>query len=404
MSRPRDYTNIGILALCEAIFMTTALVNFGIAGLAAGQMLTHRDYATVPLAMIPVVSMLTAIPASYTMQRIGRRNGFLLGVLAGIGSGVLCAYAILANNFALFLAGAVLIGVYQAFATYYRFAVADHADDGLRGQAVALVLAGGLLAAILGPSVVSVSETMFAPVMFVGSYALITVINLVAFALLACLRLPDAPRVQRPTKGRFTLAPIFSDRRIVLAMLSCGLGNATMMLLMTATPLAMVACGFGTGTTGLVLSAHVAGMFAPFLVSGHLTRLVGAERMVGAGLLVMVLASGIAASGTSEAHFGLALVASGLGWNFMYVGGSTMLAGLGTADDRALIQGLNEVLGFAMTAAGALSAGLIYANAGWWHVAGAAAVFSLGLLLTFALLRPGRGRGVRATDRLGDVR
>ena len=395
MSLRRDYANIGILALCEAIFMTTSLVNYSIAGIVAAQLLSDATYATLPLAMIPVVSMVLALPASFVMKSIGRRRGFVIGATAGIASAGLCALALQIASFPLFVVGIAMTGIYQAFATYYRFAVADHADDRLRGQAVALVLAGGLLAAFIGPTMANATREMFTPVIFVGSYVATMMINMLAVLLLMFLRLPQkgqiAPRPQN-RRSPIDLSPIFADPRVVLAMLFCGGANAIMMLVMTATPLAMAGCGFDLSASGLVISWHVAAMFAPFLISGSITRYFGTERTMILGLLLMGCSGLVAMSGISFAHFALALSLSGLAWNLMYVGGSTLLASVNDEENRALIQGANEFFGFAMTALGTFSTGLLFASHGWGHIAALSTAVCVGLYLLFALLRTERKR------------
>lgn len=403
MSRANDYKNIGILALCEAIFMTTSLVNFAIAALAVGPLMEDSDFATLPLAMIPIVSMLVTIPASYAMKYIGRRAGFILGAFFGVASGALCAYALYISSFALFVVGVGLMGVYQAFATYYRFAVADQTDDKIRGQAVALVLAGGLLAAFIGPTVASASRELFTPVMFVGSYTVTIALNLGAVMFLAFLTLPKGQVTQRPKIGRFSLRPIFADGQTVTAMMFCGIGNAAMMLVMTATPLAMIGCGFDVSDSSNVLSWHIAAMFAPFLISGSLISKFGTERIMLSGLFLMGISSLVAFSGTTQLHFAGALILSGFAWNFMYVGGSTLLASNRDEENRALIQGVNEFFCFAMTALGALSSGLIYARLGWWQVCAIAAAFCFALLLLLVWSSKNRSRMIDDRNELGEA-
>jgi len=382
----RDYNNIGILAMCEALFMTTVLINITVAGLAAQLMLTNLSYATLPQAMIPLVSMLVTIPASLAMKVIGRRAGFMIGAFAGMASGVFCAFALYFSSFSLFMLGVALMGVYQAFATYYRFAVADQADDANRGKAVSLVLAGGVLAAFLGPAIASVTGEMFSPVLFMGSYVAIVALNFAAVVLLGFLRLPQ-PQGGETRRLRIDLRPVLTDVRVIIAMLFCGFGTATMMLVMTATPLAMAGCGFGLSASGAVISWHVAAMFVPFFFSGSLIARFGLYRVMYAGLLLMGASGLIAASGESGLHFGLALAVSGLAWNFMYVGGSTLLASIRDEENRPMIQGANEFFSFAITTISVFASGAIYSSFGWVTLNLAAVVVSLLLLLLFIARR-----------------
>lgn len=382
----RDYINIGVLAMCEAIFMTTVLINVTIAGLAAQLMLTNDSYATLPQAMIPLVSMLVTIPASLAMKVIGRRAGFILGSLSGMASGALCAYSLYLSSFPLFMAGVAFLGVYQAFATYYRFAVADQAEDATRGKAISLVLAGGVLAAFLGPGLATATRDLLTPVIFMGSYVAIIGLNFAAVMLLGFLRLPRSPGGEA-RRLRMSLKPVLTDLRVIIAMLFCGFGTATMMLVMTATPLAMAGCGFSLNASSVVISWHVAAMFVPFFFSGSLIERFGLYRVMCTGLLLMGLAGLIAASGESGLHFGLALTVSGLAWNFMYVGGSTLLASIRDEENRPMIQGVNEFFSFAITTVSVFASGAIYSTLGWVALNLAAVIVSLLLFLLFITRR-----------------
>jgi MFS family permease len=382
----RDYRNIGIMALCEAVFMSTALINVAVAGLAAQGMLEDNKYATLPQALIPLVSMLGALPASFAMKYIGRRRGFQLGALAGVVSGATSAAALLMKSFPLFLVGVGLLGLYHAFAAFYRFAVADNAPEAIRAKAISLTLAGGVLAAVIAPLLGGYASTRVSPVPFVGSYIAILGLNILAVLLLAMLRLPK-PANEGRAPVRCDLSAVFGDIRILVAMLFCGLGGGLMMLVMAATPLAMLGCGFDVGQSSLVLSWHVAAMFIPFFFSGNLVTCMGLYRFMAVGVVLMAAASGVAISGIGELHFAVALVLSGLGWNFMYVGGSTLLASADTPETRALVQGVNELFSFAVMAIATFSSGLLYTAFGWNVLNMGAVVLCLVLLAGFLLMQ-----------------
>ncbi len=384
-----DYLNIAVLAVCEAIFMSTALINVAVAGLAAQAMVTDQAYVTLPQATIPLVSMAITIPASFIMKKIGRRAGFAIGALAGVASGIVCALALMQSSFSLFIIGVAMMGIYQAFATYYRFAVADQAEDAaFRSKAVSLVLAGGVIAAVAGPTIATYTRELVPSHLFVGCYLAVAGLNGLALLVLTLLRLRGEPRAGVRT-GKLVFEPrrIFKDVRIVAAMLFCGMGNATMMLVMTATPIAMAGCGFGLATSGVVISWHVAAMFLPFFFTGYLIEYLGLYRFMMVGLVLTGLSGVIAASGISVGHFGLALMVSGLGWNFMYAGGSTLLANVVEEEDRPLAQGMNEFMSFGMTTFGTFASGMIYSRLGWSALNTGAVLLAVLLLALFTAMR-----------------
>jgi len=360
----RDYINIGILAVCHALYMSTALLSVAIASLASQGMLTDATYATLPQAMIPVIAMVTAIPAAMLMRRIGRKNGFLIGAMAGIASGVICAIALTNADFVLFLVGVSLLGIYQAFAAFYRFAVADSADDSMKSKAVSLVLAGGVLAAVLGPGMANFARDLFSPVLFLGSYVVTIGVNFLALILLLLLRLPEG-NTPANWLDWSKLGDAFRSPQYLTAVGFCGLGSGTMMLVMTATPLAMLACGFSVTASSTVISWHVLAMFVPSFFTGNLIERFGLYPIMITGLFLMAGAAMVAALGISFPHFALALIFNGLAWNFMFVGGSTLLTRIGDADSRPMLQGLNEFLTFGITAIGTFASGAVFALIGW---------------------------------------
>ena len=333
--------------------------------------------------------MALALPASLLMRRVGRRAGFALGAAFGIGSGATCSAALVLGSYALFLAGMALLGAYQAFATYYRFAVADEAPAALRARSVSLVLAGGVAAAVLGPTLAGSTRDAVGGTPYLGSYLASIGLNALALGAIACLRLrvpaPPVPGAARPSAAALLRRP-----GLVLAASCCGVGQAVMVLVMTATPLAMLGHGYALGLASLVVGWHVLAMFVPSFFSGALIVRVGLRPMLSAGTVLMAGSALVAIAGTSAAHFAVALVVNGLAWNFLFVGGSALLVGVADGAERAVAQGLNELATFGCGALATLASGALYFTLGWraLNVAGIGATLALGALLLALGRRP----------------
>ena len=376
-----------LLAICQALFMSTSILSITVAAVAANTLLDDPALATLPQATVPLVAMAVTVPASLYMRRAGRRAGFLLGARLGVASGAICAFALWLESYGLFLFGVALLGAYQAFATYYRFAVADEAPAHLKARSVSLVVAGGVVAAVLGPSLGSGAGELVASVPYLGSYLATIVLNLFAMAAIAALRLrvPDRASVgtHRPPFGVLLRRPQF-----IVAASSCGIGTGVMMLVMTATPLAMLGHGHTLGLASLVISWHVLAMFAPSFFSGLLITWLGVRTMLGTGTFVMIASTIVAISDTTGMHFAIALTMNGLAWNFLYVGGSSLLAGIDDAAERAVAQGANEFTTFGVTAVATFASGALYTGVGWSALNGVGIVATG--LLALALIAIGR--------------
>ena len=394
-----DARDLWLLSAAQALFMSTSILTVTVASVAAGSLATDPRLATLPQATVPLVAMATALPAATLMRRIGRRAGFLLGAGAGVASGALSALALGLGSYALFVAGVALLGVYQGFATFYRFAVADRAPQRLRARSVSFVLAGGVVAAVVGPSLGSAARDLVPGTPFLGSYLATIGLNLAALVALAALA-RDASPEPVPVGPRPSPRSLLARPRFALAAACCGTGQATMALVMTATPLAMLGHGHSLGFASLVVSWHVLAMFVPSFFSGPLIGRVGVRPVLFAGLALMAASAGIAIAGTGGAHFALALVANGLAWNFLFVGGSTLIAGVADPDERALVQGANEFLTFALSALATLASGALYFSVGW-NVLNAV---SLGAIALLAALLLGLGGRVFGPERAGSVR
>jgi predicted MFS family arabinose efflux permease len=373
--------NAVILAIAQACFgaATTALVVT--AGLIGTQLAPDPSWATMPLSMTIVGTALTTFPQSLLMKRIGRRAGFVTAALIGSLGAIIGVYAIYGRNFPLFLAGCFLIGVYQASSSYYRFAAADHASPEFKPKAISWVMTGGVVAAIFGSVTVMVTTDLLAPVTFAGTWVAMAAIAAAAAVILMAVNIP-LPKGEETTTGR-PLAEIASQPRYIVATSTAMVAFGVMMLVMTATPVAMLGCGFTVTDSSWVIQWHALAMFVPSFFTGNLISKYGAERIAAIGMVLLALAGTAGLLGIRFENFAVGLVLLGLGWNFGYIGGTTMLTSTYTASERNKAQGLNDLLVFTTTALASLSAGKLLNSFGWDAVN--IAVFPM-VMLAFTLV------------------
>ena len=359
----RARRNAVILAVAQALFGAATTMLVVTAGLVGTQLAADPSWATMPMSAMIVGTALTTFPISLMMKRIGRRMGFILCALAGTAGGLTGVIAIYQKNFALFLAGAFLIGIYQASASYYRFAAADLASPAFRPKAISWVMTGGVAAALFGSLLVIATVDLLAPVTFAGTWAAMALIAFVSTGILLGL---DIPIVKQDIAGSGRpLAVIAAQPRYIVAATTGMLSYGVMMLVMTATPVAMIACGFTVGDSSWVIQWHALAMFVPSFFTGHLIARFGVERVSAAG---MILLTGAAVSGLIGINFGnfaVGLILLGLGWNFGFIGATTLLTGTYEPAERNKAQGLNDLLIFGTTALASLGAGTLLAWFGW---------------------------------------
>jgi MFS family permease len=356
-------TNVGLLAFCQALLNTGNSLLIATSALVGFQMAPDKSLATLPLACQFLASMLMTMPASLLMQRIGRRGGFTLGAVLGIGGAGLAAYAIVTAQFAVFCAASALFGLFNAFGTYYRFAAADIATPDYRSRAISFVMAGGVVAAVVGPNLANWTRALVPAVEFAGSY--LSLIGVFALTLLALLflRLPRPPAAAH-ADGR-PLRVIASQGVYLVALAGGALGFAVMAFVMTATPLAMHAHAHPFADTAFVIEWHLLGMFAPSFFTGHLIRRFGVLNVMLAGAVLYAACVSINLLGTGVAHFWAALFLLGVGWNFLFVGGSTLLTETYRESEKARAQGLNDFAVFTCITAASLFAGTLQHHFGW---------------------------------------
>lgn len=360
--------NVGLLATCQALMMTANVLLFTTSALVGLRLAAHQGLpetlATLPLAMQFLATMLTIIPASLLMKRIGRHAGFFLGSGAGLAGAALATYAILQENFTLFSLATVLFGIHNGFGTYYRFAAADSATPAYRATAISYVMAGGVVAALLGANLANWTRDVLVSAPFAGSYLVVLGLYVLSLATLAFIRLPRLDTGTSRHSGR-PLRAIIVQKIFIVAVVAATLGYGVMSLIMTATPLAMHAHAHSFTSTAFVIEWHVLGMFAPSFFTGHLIRRLGVANVMLAGALLNGLTVAINLTGASETHFWAALMLLGVGWNFLFVGATTLLTEVYNEQEKAKVQALNDFLIYTTATGAILTAGVLQHLYGW---------------------------------------
>ncbi len=371
MRTPSLVRNVAILASCQAFFFMANTILITTSGLVGLTIAPNPAMATIPLASQFLGTMLATMPASLLMGRIGRRAGLVIGGLFGIASGLLGAYAIVQASFGLFIAAGLLYGVFAAFSQYYRFTAADAADQSAatdkmaaRARAISLVMAGGLVAGFLGPELAKATQNLMPPFIFAGCYLAIAVVALFATVTLLFLDLPMVAAKASDAPAR-PLLLIIRQPVAITAFASALVAYVTMNLLMTMTPLAMLACGFAFADSATVIQWHVVGMFAPSFFTGSLIARFGAERMIALGGVLMLGCIGINMAGIELANFLASLFLLGLGWNFMFIGGTTLLTRAHRGSEKAKVQGFNDLCLFTAVTMSAAASGALHEWLSW---------------------------------------
>jgi MFS family permease len=348
--------NVLVLVAAQAILGAQMPMIFTIAGLAGQSLAPNVCWATLPITLMVVGSMLTATPISAFMQRYGRRAGFVVGALGGALGASIGAYGLMTGSFVLFCIGGFCSGIYMSAQGFYRFAAADTASDDFRPKAISWVMAGGLLSAVVGPQLVKVTaEAMVVP--FMATYLTVIGLNLVGMLLFAGLKIPTPkPPVAGAPLGR-SRAELMRTPRIAVAMICATVSYALMNLVMTSSPLAVVGCGFTTGNAADVVTAHVLAMYAPSFITGHIIARFGVERVIALGLTMLAGAGAVAMAGVELENFFIALMLLGIGWNFGFIGATTMLTAAQRPEERGRLQGLNDLIVFGGVSLASFSSG-----------------------------------------------
>lgn len=372
----RAKRNVAVLVAAQAILGAQMPMIFVIGGLAGGMLATNICLATLPISFIVFGSMITAPWLSPLMQRHGRRFGFVIGATAGAVGALVAAYGLYVGSFDILLAGSLITGIYMSAQGFYRFAATDTASEAFRPKAISYVMAGGLISAIIGPQLNKLVQDAFV-VPFLGTYLAVAALNIFGMMLFFWLDLPkgskDTPIAANAPKAR-TRLELLRDPRVVVAIICAMVTYSLMNLVMTSTPLAVVGCGFTKNNANDIVSAHVLAMFAPSFFTGHLITRFGVEKIIAAGLVILMGAGIVALSGVALGNFYVTLILLGLGWNFGFIGATTMLASAHAPHERGVVQGMNDMIVFGMVTVASLASGGLMNCSGGTAVEGWTAV------------------------------
>ncbi|MEE9389534.1 MAG: MFS transporter [Paracoccaceae bacterium] len=352
----RTRKNITVLVMMQAILGAQMPMVFVSAGLAGQSLASNICLATLPITLIVAGSMLTATPLSAIMQRYGRKVGFFIGAAGGATGAIIGAYGLYVASFPIFLVGSLFTGIYMSAQGFFRFAAMDTASEAFRPRAISYVMAAGLASAVIGPQLVKLSTSALV-VPFLGTYIAVIAVNIIGAFLIPFLELPKpVAATEKSAQGRSKLQ-LLRTPKIAVAIISAMVSYALMNLVMTSTPLAVVGCGFGTGDAADVVMVHVLAMYAPSFFTGNLIARFGAEKIVATGLAILTAAGVVGLSGIQLGNFYVALALLGVGWNFGYIGATTLLASAHTEQERGRIQGMNDFLVFGLVTVASLASG-----------------------------------------------
>ena len=364
------YRNVPLLAVAQSLMMSANSLIVASAALVGASLAEDQSLATLPLAVQFIAIMLTSIPASLLMDRIGRKPAFVMVTSVGMSAGALAAWAIVSHSFWLFVTATMLVGVFNGFGNYYRFAAADAVDETLKGRAISWVMVGGVIAALIGPNLANHTKALIDGALFAGSYAALIAVYLLSLLTVSALHLPHRFKnaLEHDNAPQRPLSQIARQPKFIVAIICAMLGYGVMSLVMTATPLAMQHHHHLFDDTAFVIQWHVLAMFAPSFVTGELIRRFGVNVVMRVGALLGLVCVTLNLAGTTLSHFWLALVALGVSWNFLFIGGTTLLTETYKQAERAKVQAANDFIVFTTVALASLSAGYLQYRLGWQAV------------------------------------
>lgn len=362
------WSNVLLLFSSQALFQTGVVLVMTLSGMVGMKLAPEKSLSTLPVAMISVGTATMLIPVSFIMKKIGQKRGFMVGTILGILSGLISFYGILCNSFILFVIGNMLIGAHQGFTQYYRFAAADSVPELHKGKAISLVISGGMVAAITGPNLAKYTQHL-GTVPYAYSFFSISFLSIVSFCIIYFLKLPKRSKefkiasetelMERP------LFEILKKKTTITALISSATGYSVMMMIMTATPLAMHNLGFSSDVSANVIQYHVLGMFVPSFFTGILIEKFGIHKLILSGIITLFLYLIFVFTGSGYVNFVIALVLLGVGWNFMFIGGSTLLTKVYHSKEKEKIQAFHDFFVFGAISFSGLSAGGLLNYWGW---------------------------------------
>jgi predicted MFS family arabinose efflux permease len=352
------------LALGQALLITGNILLVSVTALIGQRIAPDLGLATLPVALQFLGLMSATLPAAHLMRWFGRKIGFLTGNLIGVGGAVLASYALAQANFTLFCLSTFLLGMAIGVGQQYRFAAIEHCSPDQHPRAIGLVMGGGILAAVLGPNLAIWSEHLAVSTDYLGAFFVLIGLYVLTTGLIALLPLRPADLAEQKGEAR-PYSELLLQPALVAAVTAGAIGYGVMVLVMTATPLAMESCGFAFDSTASIIQWHVLGMFLPSFFTGKLIARFGDTRVIQAGCLLLIFCVLLNQFGVTYWHFWVALVALGVGWNFAFIGATTLLTHTYYPAEKAKVQGMNDFLVFGFSAMGALLSGHLQAALGW---------------------------------------
>lgn len=373
--------NVARLAVAQALAGANSTVVYATGAIVGNTLAPDKALATLPISIFVVGMAACTLPAGAIAQRHGRRAAFLAGTGCGVLVGLLSAFAVVLGSFWLFCLGTFFGGAYAAVVLSFRFAAADSVPAAQRPRALSLVMAGGVFAGVIGPQLVTHTMDLWLPHLFAATFVAQAGVAALCGLILAGVRLP-MPTAAEIAGGR-PLFVIARQPRFIVAVI-CGVVSYLLMnFLMTAAPLAMRLCGLSQESANLGLQWHVIAMYAPSFFTGRLIARFGKDRIVIAGLALLSLCAVVSITGISLAHFWGALILLGVGWNFGFMGATAMLTETYLPQEKGKVQGLNDFLVFATSAASSFGAGVLFNGPGWGFIN--AIIFPVAILCLAAL-------------------
>ncbi len=356
--------NALVLAGAQALAGANNTVIVTTGGIIGVMLAPDKGLATLPITMMVLGMWAGTLPVGFAAKNLGRRTALQIGSACGVIGGLIDTLAVLQNAFGLFLLGAFFCGLYAAAHQSYRFAAADTASASFRPKAVSWVLAGGILAGVLGPQLVIFTKELWAPYLFAATYVAQAAVAALAAAVLMLVKIPRVPSGPAVDGGR-PILEIARQPRFIIAVSCAVVSYAVMNFVMTSAPVAMVACDHSVTEATLGLQWHVLGMYVPSFFTGSLIARFGVERIVGSGLALIACAAALAVAGISLGHFWGALVLLGVGWNFAFIGATAMVTECYRPMERNKVQAFNDFLVFGTMAVASFASGQMLANVGW---------------------------------------
>ena len=375
--------NVWLLSLCQALLMTGNILLISVIGLIGKQIAPSVSMITLPVALQFLGLMAATIPASLISGKLGRKRGFSIGNVVGITGASLATYALSQQNFYLFCFATFLLGIGIGFGTLYRFAAIEVCDENARHRAISISMAGGVLAAVLGPNLAIMSQQWSQDGLYIGAFASLIGLNILALLILQTIQFPKVSFNSQAPKSD-PLSVIVKAPNFIGAVFAAMVAYAVMNILMTATPLAMIGCGFDFTKAAGVIEWHVLGMFVPAFFTGSLIEKFGSRMMILAGGVLFVVCIAINIHGESIWHFRVALVVLGVGWNFMFIAATGLFSQSYQSQNKAKAQAFNEFVVFGCVTITAMLSGWLESTAGWQNLNLYVLPFVLAVILLFA--------------------